>query len=214
VEYSGAGRARQNARDSAPKSSRSITNGEEENIGFLLSFTRHADRLTEEKVREIAGSWHSSIQLTAPAGFLLSAEDLLVDAASRYLRDTSPQAREQRTRQQAVALLRHAVREAVANRLDHRAERLVKNNLLLLAPEASTSSTSAAATGGLTSQRGRYHLSRAAAVIGSARLNPPHAPAKTCGGRRQSYPFASSSCLPKPRTMSIGFKTLRRLFGS
>jgi hypothetical protein len=106
----------------------------EENIGFLRSFARHADRLTEQKVKEIAGAWRASIQLTEPAGSLLSPSDLLVDAASRYLRAASPQARQYRTRQQAVALTRQTVREAVTNRLGSRAERLVKNNLPLSGP--------------------------------------------------------------------------------
>src|SRR4051812_2171229 len=71
----------------------------EEHIGFLRSFARKADRLTEEKIREIVESWHSSIQLSPPAGSLLSPQALLVDAASRYLRDPAPQHRRFRSRQ-------------------------------------------------------------------------------------------------------------------
>src|SRR5262249_30638269 len=106
----------------------------EENIEFLRSFARHADQLTEEKVREVVGSWHSSIQLTPTAGSLLSLGDLLVDAASRSLRDSSPQARQYRTRRQAVALTRNTVRQAVRALLGARAERLVKNDLPLTGP--------------------------------------------------------------------------------
>jgi hypothetical protein len=106
----------------------------EENIEFLRSFARHADRLTEDKVREIAGSWHSSIQITTPAGSLLTAEDLLVDTASRYLRDSPSQAREYRTRQQAVSITRAAVRNAVTDQLGVKAARLVKNNLPIAGP--------------------------------------------------------------------------------
>jgi hypothetical protein len=106
----------------------------EENIGFLRSFARHSDLLTEQQVRKIAGAWHASIQLTEPAGSLLSPADLLVDAASRYLRAASPQSRPYRTRKQAVTLARQTVREVVTNQLGPQAERLVKNNLSLAGP--------------------------------------------------------------------------------
>jgi Protein of unknown function (DUF3037) len=106
----------------------------EENIEFLHSFVRQANRLTEEKVREIAGSWHCSIQLTAPAGSLLSPSDLLVDAISRYLRDSTSEPRQYRNRQQAIAIARSSVRQAVETRLGRAAARLVKNDLPILGP--------------------------------------------------------------------------------
>jgi hypothetical protein len=106
----------------------------EENIEFLRSFARQAEHLTEEKVREIAGSWYSSIQLTAPAGSLLSPSDLLVDVASRYLRESAPVLKSYRNRQEAIALMRTTVRQAVADLLGTRGGRLVKNNLPLVGP--------------------------------------------------------------------------------
>jgi hypothetical protein len=107
----------------------------DENIDFLRSFARHAERLSENQIREMAVSWENSIRLSPPAGSLLPLEDLLTDVANRYLRDWSAQVRQYRSRHQAVALTRKTVREAVAERLGSGpARRLVKNDLNIPGP--------------------------------------------------------------------------------
>jgi hypothetical protein len=106
----------------------------EESINYVLKFANEADRLDEATIRRIAATWHHSMQLTQPAGSLLSPDKLLVDVANRYLRDWTCQGKPYRGRLKAVTLARSTVREAVASLLGPKAKRLVKNNLLLRGP--------------------------------------------------------------------------------
>src|SRR4051794_19732972 len=67
-----------------------------ENIGFLKAFACDVAKMSEEDVRRISETWMHSIQLTQPAGSLFSPNDLLVDAAGRFLRQSESVGREYR----------------------------------------------------------------------------------------------------------------------
>lgn len=97
-----------------------------ENISFIRTFVKDLDRMGEEDIRRVAETWQHSIQLTKPAGSLLTADKLLVDVSSRYLRGLTPPEKTYRSRQEAVALTRRRVKEALDLRLGKEGRQLIK----------------------------------------------------------------------------------------
>jgi hypothetical protein len=88
-----------------------------ERTKFIRDFARDADSMSEDNVRRIAGRWINSIQFTKPAASLLDVDDILYDAAKRFLVDENPAQRGYRGRNQARIFAVNQVKTALHTRL-------------------------------------------------------------------------------------------------
>lgn len=98
-------------------------------VAELREFSRAAKRMNEEAIRRAADRWTNGIQITAPAGSLLSDEALLYDAASRFLVDP-PQAAQRgyKVKSDVAKLARKRVREALIDRFGGKGQILLKGD--------------------------------------------------------------------------------------
>jgi hypothetical protein len=106
-----------------------------ESINYLRKFANEVDRMDENSIRKCAETWSHSIQLTKPAGSLLSPPRLLVDMSSRYLREWAFPTKTYRGRLQAIGMARTTIRKAAEGLMGREAKRLIKNDLLVHGPE-------------------------------------------------------------------------------
>ncbi len=94
----------------------------------VMEVTGLRPRVSEDRVREIAGNWTNCIQLCEPKASLLNADALLDDVASRFLRDRRAPARGFRDRRAAVRLAEETLRVEMEERLGESARNLTHRN--------------------------------------------------------------------------------------
>lgn len=120
----------------------------EEDVHFLRDFASRASdwgrpdipfpglgttiRLDEAGIREIAGRWMNSLQLTEPRSSLLSLDELLVDVAARFLRDPKRAHRGFRDHRAAAWLARRQIRAAIERVAGPGRANLVRTNAPVL----------------------------------------------------------------------------------
>lgn len=88
-------------------------------------------RLTEDGLREIAGSWSNSIQFTDLRASILPPEQLLNELAGKFLRETARARATYRDRRMAGRLAYARIEEAVREVVGSKSKDIVKRNPLV-----------------------------------------------------------------------------------
>jgi hypothetical protein len=95
-------------------------------IAALKEFAHQSSRLSEEDLRNAAANWKNVIQFTQPAASLLDVDQLVIDAAERFLVDPPTVCKPYRTRSDAARLTRQLVTSALRERLGGIAREFVR----------------------------------------------------------------------------------------
>lgn len=88
-------------------------------------------RLTEQGLREVAGSWSNSIQFTELRASVLTPDQLLDELAPKFLRESTRARAAYRDRRMAARLAYGRVEEAVRKAVGTKSKEIVKRNPLL-----------------------------------------------------------------------------------
>jgi hypothetical protein len=96
-------------------------------VTFLKELERDARHWDEATIHRLASQWTGSIQFTKPAFSMLTADELLLDGARRYLIEQSTAERGYRAKADAVRIVKARVKQALVDRLGGYARALIKD---------------------------------------------------------------------------------------
>lgn len=95
-------------------------------VPALQDVAKQIEQMSLEVLRNTIESWQHSIQFTAPAASLLDLDSLLIDMTQRCLIDPEQQERSYRNRQQAVAITKNSLANALREVIGKAAVKLLK----------------------------------------------------------------------------------------